>query len=66
MNENPASENQSLTSPAAATQAPSALIASPGNGQLQFLGSHRRNGKVARLPKAARDKVNTMLLDGAT
>jgi hypothetical protein len=38
----------------------------PANGQSTFPSSHRRNGKVARLPKAARDKINGLLLDGAT
>src|SRR3954471_20198181 len=28
--------------------------------------SHRRNGKVARLPKAAREQVNLLLDDGKT
>jgi hypothetical protein len=28
--------------------------------------SERRNGKVARLPKAVRDQLNTMLLDGVS
>lgn len=30
----------------------------------QFRPSDRRNGKVARLPKAVRDKLNTMIEDG--
>jgi len=33
---------------------------------LQFHQTDRRNGKVARLPKAVRDKINVMIQDGVT
>jgi len=33
---------------------------------LQFYQTDRRNGKVARLPKIVRDKINVMIQDGVT
>src|SRR6266576_1871265 len=56
------------TSPAAPTLAsglrtqdgPTAIVNLPSSTK----ASHRRNGNVARLPKAVRDQLNEMLLDG--
>jgi hypothetical protein len=57
-------QNQSAASSGQALQATGGQTPAPGNGHFEYFGSHRRNGKVARLPKAARDKINAMLLDG--
>ncbi len=36
----------------------------PGTPTAEPAWSHRRNGKIARLPKTVRDQINQMLLDG--
>jgi hypothetical protein len=36
------------------------------NAQVPEVTNHRRNGKVARLPKVLRDRINNCLLDGLT
>jgi hypothetical protein len=58
------SPDESLTSPTAPELPPEAPpladITAP------VLHGRARNGKVARLPKAIRDRLNNMLLDGVT
>ena len=33
---------------------------------IEPIPDHRRNGKIAALPKAVRDRINLMMLDGLT
>ncbi len=62
----PATFNLQLaTDPSLPEPAPDPSLARPSTFTLQTsLKPRHRNGKVARLPKATRDKINQMILDG--
>jgi hypothetical protein len=61
--DNPSSDDQAVTDPTRQFTPAEGQTPAPGDTR-STNGKHRPNGKIARLPKDLRDKVNVMLRDG--